>query len=828
MLRVLVSAVLILLACAAPASAAGRCGDVAERPWCDTSKDPDARAGLLLGALTRDEKISLLAGDELTGVAGAEGTHTGTSNGVERVGLPPIFFSDGPVGTRQGKATNMPAPMALAASFDPRLTELHGAVVGDEVKRKGNDVVFGPAINMLRTPLNGRTFEYFGEDPFLSARMAVAWTKGVQGAGVMANVKHYAANNQEGQPSPVQPPGTPVGTALDGNRMLVDVRVDERTLREIYLPHFEAAVKEGGAASVMCSYPRINGEYACENQHLLEDVLKRDWAFRGFVLTDYGAAKQTGPSLNNGLDLDIWPAIAYQPALVNAALAVSQASEATVDEHVRRILRTLFAFGFFDRDAYVDDTSSIDQAAHDALAADIEQAGIVLLRNEDALLPLDAGATKTVALIGPEADRIRNGGGSSKIDAFRTTTPKAALEARLGADRVRYDDGSDAARAAEVAKAADVAIVVVGDNMSEGADKPCMGLNCGAADSVDRDALISTVAAAQPRTVVVLQSGGPVTTPWREQVPALLEAWFPGQNGGTAIARVLFGEAEPSGRLPATFPVSEADEPVAGDPEAYPGVGQTVRYKEGVLVGYRWFDAKEKPVAFPFGFGLGYTTFAFSRLRLEPSKTADARVSVLVRNTGKRSGAAVPQLYVGMPVPAEGGAMPPWQLKGFKRVSIRPGRARRVAFELDERAFSHWSTAADRWDVTPGCYRIGVGASSRDLPLQGTISRGADCPGALALPRSLKACTSRRVVTITLPKALRHAARVTFAGRRASVRRRHGRLVARVDLRGLKAGRVAVRVRGRSATGRPVRQTRVFRTCAAKARARLVSAPHRG
>jgi beta-glucosidase len=818
MLRVLVVAALALVL-AAPAHAAGRCGDAAQRPWCDTTKDPDTRAGLLLGALTRDEKISLLGGEHLEGVAGAEGTHTGTSDGVPRVGLPPVYFSDGPVGTRQGKATNMPAPMALAASFDPRLARRHAAVVGDEVKRKGNDVVFGPAINMLRTPLNGRTFEYFGEDPFLSARMAVAWTKGVQGEGVMADVKHYAANNQEGAPSPAQVPGAPVGQALTGSRMTVDVRVDERTLREIYLPHFEAAVKEGGAASVMCAYPRINGEYACENGHLLDDVLKRDWAFKGFVLTDYGAAKQVAPSLNNGLDLDIWPGLVYSPANVQAALAAGQASESTIDEHVRRILRTLFAFGFFDRAAYADDTASIDQGLHDRLAADIEQEGIVLLRNERGLLPLDAAKTPTVALIGPEADKIRNGGGSSKIDAFKTTTPKAALEAKLGAGRVRYDDGSDAARAAAVAKAADVAIVVVGDSMSEGSDKPCMGLDCGAADSIDRDALIAAVAAAQPKTVVVLQSGGPVTTPWRSQVPALLEAWYPGQNGGTAITRVLFGDAEPGGRLPATFPAAEADEPTAGDPEAYPGVGETVRYKEGVLIGYRWFDAKRKDVAFPFGFGLGYTTFAFSGLRLEPSKTADARVSVVVKNTGARSGAAVPELYVGMPAPAEGGAMPPWQLKGFKRVTIRPGRSRRVSFALDERAFSHWNTPADRWDVTPGCYRIGVGASSRDLPLQGTIARAAGCAGALSLPRSLRACTSRRVLSIMLPRRLRRAARVTFAGRRATVHRRGGRLVARVDLRGLKAGRIVVRVRGRTAAGRNVRQTRVFRTCAPTAKA---------
>ncbi|MDP9385940.1 MAG: hypothetical protein M3P50_12060 [Actinomycetota bacterium] len=327
----------------------------------------DARAPQRSGA----GRASLLAGDELTGVAGRDGTHTGTSDGVARVGLPPVFFSDGPVGTRQGKATGMPSPMTVAATFEPAVAARHASVVGDEVRKKGNDGVFAPAVNMLRTPLNGRTFEYFGEDPFLAARIATAWTKAVQAEGVIANVKHFAVNNQEGEG--VQPQGSPLGAPIVGSRYSVDARLDERTLREIYLPQFEAAVKEGGAGSVMCAYPRVNGAYACENQHLLEEILKRDWRFPGFVLTDYGAAKSTANSLNNGLDLDIWPAIAYRPELVNAALATSQATESAVDEHVRRILRTLFAFGFFDRPAYADDTRQIDQAAHDAAAADVEQ-----------------------------------------------------------------------------------------------------------------------------------------------------------------------------------------------------------------------------------------------------------------------------------------------------------------------------------------------------------------------------------------------------------------------------------------------------------------------
>ena len=805
-------AVLLVLALAPSAFAAGRCGDPAQRPWCDTTRDADERAGLLLGALTRDERISLLAGDEVTGVGGGANQHTGTSLGVDRVGLPPVYFSDGPVGPRQGNATAMPSPISLAASFGRGFARRHGAVVGDEARKKGNDVVFAPAVNMQRTPLNGRTFEYFGEDPFLSAAMAADWTKGLQGEGVIGNVKHYAVNNQEGIGGTF--PGAPIGGALVGSRITVDARLDERTLREIYLPQFEAAVKQGDVGSVMCAYNRVNGAYACENEHLLERVLKRDWGFKGFVLTDYGAGKNTANSLNNGLDLDIWPGVIYRPEAVNAALASGQVSEQTIDEHVRRILRTLFAYGFFDREAYANDDSQIRQLDHHAEVADLEQAGIVLLENDDRMLPLDAARTGRLALIGPEADKLKNGGGSSAIKPYVTTTPKDAIVERLG-DRVAFDDGSNPDRAAAVARDAQVAVVVVGDSMTEGTDKPCMGLNCGSQDGVDREALIERVAAAQPNTVVVLQSGGPVLTPWRDRVRALVEAWYPGQNGGTAIARVLFGEAEPGGRLPTTFPVRETDQPTAGDPEKYPGVAERVQYKEGVLIGYRWFDEKRLEVAYPFGYGLTYTQFALRDLRLEPG--ADATVSAEVRNTGGRTGTAVPQLYVGMPSPGDGVVQPPRQLKGFERVTLAPGDSRRVRFTLDERAFSYWNTGANGWRVARGCYRVAVGESSRDLPLRGVIGRGAECAGALNLPLDRRSCTSRRTFTIRLPRAIRRRARVTYAGRRGKVI--PGRRVrARVNLRGLRKNRIVVRIVGRTRSGRVVRQMRVYRTCTPKRR----------
>src|SRR3954471_5289129 len=302
------------------AHAAGRCGDHA---WCDTKLSADTRAGLLLNALTDDEKIGLLGGDSLFGVAGGAHDHTGVGDGVPRVGLPSVYYSDGPVGPRQGKSTGLPIPMAVAATFDPRLANLHGQVAGTEARAKGNDVIFAPTVNIMRTPLGGRTFEAYGEDPYLVSKLGVGWIQGVQSKGLIANVKHYAANNQEGASpganagGPGQPLGPPAG---EGNRMLVDTIVDERTLREIYLPHFEAAIKQGHAGSVMCSYNKVNGTYACENPHLLHDVLD-GWGFKGYVLADYGAAHNPSASLENGLDFDPWPGVAYSPAAVNAALA---------------------------------------------------------------------------------------------------------------------------------------------------------------------------------------------------------------------------------------------------------------------------------------------------------------------------------------------------------------------------------------------------------------------------------------------------------------------------------------------------------------------------
>lgn len=703
----------------ATAHAAGRCG---AHPWCDTSLSPDTRATMLLQALTPSERIGLLAGDDISGVCACySGSHTGTSNGVPRLDVPRVLFTDGPVGVRQGQTTALPIPMALAATFDRRLAVAHGAIVGDEARHKGNDVVFGPTVNIMRTPLGGRTYEAYGEDPYLDAQMAVGWIRGLQGQGVIADVKHFAANNQEGvspladQSAPGQPLGPP---AIEGNRMAVDEKIDERTLREIYLPHFEAAIKQAHAGTVMCAYNKINGVYACENDWLIHQVLEKEWGFPGMVLADYGAAHDAGPSLRGGLDFEPWPGLAYGPLQVTLALATGQATQDQVDEHVRRYLRTLFAFGVFDRQAYVDSDARIAKAAHAQIAQGIEESAITLLENRRKTLPLRA--PKTIAVIGKPATTFITGGGSGNVKPFAFQDPLSAIRKRAQGSKVVYDDGSDPARAAAAAKAADVAIVFGADYDAEGTDRRCLTLECPDIYG-DQDGLIDGVAAAQPNTVVVLETGGPVLTPWRDKVAALLEAWYPGESGGPAIARVLFGDADPGGRLPATFPRSEADLPTAGDPQAYPGQGETVTYKEGLLVGYRFYDAKGKAPAYPFGFGRSYTRFRYRKLKLRRRGTT-VRVALTVRNAGRRAGWAVPEVYVAMP--AEAGE-PPRQLRAFAKFRLEKGAARRVHLRLGPRAFSHWDGG---WKITPGCYTVLAGPSSRSLPLARRVGlAGGSC-----------------------------------------------------------------------------------------------------
>ncbi|MFB4307845.1 glycoside hydrolase family 3 C-terminal domain-containing protein [Actinomadura sp. GTD37] len=696
------AAVLAMTTLSGPGSAraeAGRCGDPAQRPWCDTALTPDQRTALLLPKLTADEKIALLASDDpFGGPLGGffEDAHADTNRGIDRLGIPPVYMSDGPAGVRQGKATALPAPIALAAGFDPDTAGLYGGTVAWEARHRGNDLIFGPTVDVLRTPRNGRTFEGFGEDPYLSATLGVPWIKGAQAQGVMTSVKHMAVYAQE------------------TDRLSLGMKVDPRTLREIYLPPFEAAVKEGGAATVMCGFGRLNGRWACQDDALLTKVLRAEWGFKGFVPSDHTAAQDTAAAANGGLDMELPLGMKYNAFLLKAAVAQNKVAQATIDGHVRNILRTMFAFGVFDRQAYPNDLSRVDRTASQTAARRIEESGITLLKN-DGVLPL--AGPKSIALIGRAARDAPSGFGSAKVVPFTTVSAQDGIARRAGAGtQITYTDGDDRGGAADAARKADVAIVFATDSQGEFFDKSCLTLQCGEPLRGDQDGLISEVAKANPNTIVVLNTGGPVLTPWAGQVKGIVEAWYPGQEAGNALARILYGDVDPGGRLPVTFPVSENDAPASGNPAQYPGVDKTATFSEGVMVGYRHYDAKGIEPQFPFGHGLSYTTFSYSGL-----KATTKAVQVTVTNTGARAGVAVPQLYIGMPAAGVDVPQPPKQLKGYTKVALAPGQSTTVTFPLSSRSFAYWNEEAKAWKVADGCYRVMVGSSSRQITQKGTL-----------------------------------------------------------------------------------------------------------
>lgn len=746
-----------------PVTGESRCGTADERAWCDVSLTADERAALLVAAMSLEQKIDMLAGDDPSAAFTGD-PYVGIVNGVPELGIPPIRMSDGPVGVRGSAATAMPVPLALGATFNPELAYATGAAIGNEVRHKGNDMVHAPVGDLIRNPLAGRTFETFGEDPLLSTRLNVEWVKGAQSEGVLGNIKHYLMNTQEGIV------GVPPLTSAVGGRHLVNAVVDERTLREIYLPPYEFAVTEADVATLMCAYNFVNGDPACSSEFLLQQVLRDDWGFDGFLVTDYYLAqKDTINTANTAPVIEMAYGIFFQPALLQVAVQSGQVSEATLDEHIRAILRTLFRFGFFDRPSFERNDDAIDVDGHAQVARDTVTQGSVLLRNEG-MLPLAADLT-SIAVIGASAIERPTGGGSSIVTPFRFVTPLDAIIERAGPNvDVQYNDGSDAAAAATLAAASDVVIVFASNVSTEGVDKFCLALDCtladvpdslllntlqaGAPDLLDllldpvlttspvsdllaqltgpillgaqplpvshrnQDGLISQVAAANPATTVLLQTAGPVLTPWREEVNAILEAWYPGQEAGVALAALLFGDSDPGGRLPATFPENETDTPVAGDPMRYPGIANQAEHSEGVFIGYRWYDENAVEPAYPFGFGLSYTEFELSGLNVTANADGSLTVRGSVRNVGDRAGWAVPQLYVGLPSPGEAVPQPPAALKGFHKFRLNPGATQQFNFELDRRALSYWDVGTSDWVVAPGCYRIMLGQSSRDLPLQ--------------------------------------------------------------------------------------------------------------
>ncbi|WP_034488454.1 beta-glucosidase family protein [Actinomadura oligospora] len=682
---------------AAPDSAP--CADPSGRPWCDRGLSAERRAEALVAALTGEEKKALLAGDDLVGPLRAADDpkyRAGTVHGVPRLGIPELYLVDaGSMGVKQGPNTALASGLSLAATFDPQAVRQAGALVADEAVHHGNDVVLGPAVDLMRTARSGRAFEAYGEDPLLTSRMGASWIGSVQARGLIAQVKHFPANNQE------------------ANRYSVNAVVSERALREVYLPPFEAAVREAKVGSVMCGYNLVNGLPSCSNTPLLDGVLRKQWGFTGFVVSDWmRGVKSTDGSMKAGLDLEMPVGVQYSPPALGSALENGKITWTDVDARLRARFRTLFAFGVFDRARPVND-GRIDYTAHGRTAQQLSEQGITLLKNTSGVLPLKAG-TK-IAVIGKPAAQVRSAVGSAYVKPVSSITPLKALTTRAVAKNVTYRDGTDVAAAVKAARAAKAAVVFVADARAEDADVTCLTLRCGDGKLGDQDALVTAVAKANPNTVVVMQTGGPVLTPWAGKVRGIVESWYAGGPGGTAIARVLFGDVDPGGRLPVTFPAAEKQAPASGNASQYPGVGDTVRYSEELLVGYRHYDAKGYVPAFPFGYGLSYTSFKFTSLKV--SRTG---VSVTVTNTGRRRGYAVPQLYLGLPS-SKAVPEPAWQLRGFSKVALAPGASARVTFPLDARALSYWNTSSHSWQRAKGCAKVMVGSSSRSVALTGSL-----------------------------------------------------------------------------------------------------------
>ena len=667
-------------------------------PFASSAQTPaahaaaQARAKAIVSRMTLDEKI-----DQMHGVR--DGQKIRLIPALPRLNVPEFHITNGPAGVSLGwggpqkPATALPSPTALAATWDTELAHLYGVVGGTETLALGSQLLEGPDINIIRVPQNGRAFENYSEDPFLTSRIAVANIQGIQSVGALANVKHFLANNQE------------------TNRNSINEIIDERALREIYLPGFEASVKEGHVASLMCAYPRINGDFACENKAYLNDILRKEWKFDGFVISDFGATHSTAKSLEAGLDVE-FPMGRFYMEPLKQAVQSGQVTQAALDEALVRRFTKMIEFGFIgaEKKAPTLDVLNGGQAARK-----IAEEGMVLLKNEAGVLPLDRTKLKSIALIGPYAVRtLTGGGGSADVLPLYTIEPFNGLRGQIlpmgFRSGVQVSDGNDLAAAAKLAKASEVAIVMVGANEGEGADHP-IDL------SLDQNQLIDAVAAANPKTIVVLKTGSAVTMPWLDKVAAVLEAWYPGEEDGNAVARVLFGDVNPSGRLPVSIPKSSQDT-LARSPEQYPGDGKEVHYSEGINVGYRWFQANGIKPLFPFGYGLSYTTFGYSK----PSAVAlpghkGVTVTFEVQNTGKVGGAEMAQVYVGFPSIEEGNE-PPRQLKGFEKVNLEPGAAKIVRITLNPRAFSYWSVAKHDWVIEPGTYKIMIGASSEDIRLE--------------------------------------------------------------------------------------------------------------
>ena len=711
-------------------------------PWMNTSLSPDQRADLVLKEMTLDEKIALIHGvgmptdDPVTPENAASNRGVGYAVGVPRLGIPGIDMSDAAYGVRSSQAngrysTALPANVAAAASWDRDAAYEYGALIGRELRAQGYNMTLGGGTNLTREPRNGRTFEYLGEDPILAGTLVARLIQGTQSAHVIGDIKHYAFNDQE------------------SGRTFGNATIDHRAGRESDLLAFEIGVAEGHPAAVMCSYNRINDVYACENEWTLKQVLKEDWKFPGFVVSDWGGTHSTEKASAAGLDME-QPEKDFYSDKFKAAVQAGRISQAELDEHVRRILRSMFAAGVID---YPRQRAVIDPFAGFEISRKIEEGGIVLLKNEGNVLPLNAASLKSIAVIGAHSDvGMISGGGSAQVDPIGgnailppgkgatrwqeqiwfPSSPLKAIKARAGSANVSYDPGLDPEAAAAAAKNAEVAVVFAYQWESEGMDLPSLALPKykWEGKEVDQNAVIEAVTKANPHTIVVLETGSPVTMPWVSRPAAILEAWYSGSDGANALGNVLFGTVNPSGKLPNTFPKSDSDLPhptISKPPKrsdtstgadwarAQPPF--PVNYDEGLKVGYKWYDAENKPVLFPFGFGLSYTTFGYSGLNVEQGDTV--KVSFTLANTGSRAGAEIAEVYAALPASAQ---EPPKRLVGFTKILLAPGEQKPVTVEIPRKYLSIWDESKREWTIVSGSYTIMVGGSSDNLPIKTSVN----------------------------------------------------------------------------------------------------------
>lgn len=668
------------------------------------------RASELVAGMTLEEKIDFIAGD-------ADGFHI---YGIPRLGIPEIRTADGPQGLRNDTQSTMyPCGIALASCWNRELALAYGKSIGSDARARGVHILLGPGVNIYRAPMCGRNFEYYSEDPFLTSETAVQYILGVQGEGVMATVKHFCGNNQE------------------WSRHHTSSDIDERTLNEIYFPAFRKAVQVAGVGSVMSSYNLLNSVHTSESGELVR-ILRDEWGFEGIYMSDWAATYSTVGAANAGLDLEMPIALYYTRELLGKAVANGTVSESVLDEKCRHILQTFITFGFLDREQK-DESLPLDNPASDKVALDVAREAVVLLKN-DGILPLSgtrpnrrAKAAGNIVVLGPNADCVPTGGGSGFVNPYHTKSVFAALSAgqgrKLKVSLIPFEGKIDAAQPdfteeqQELLRRADAVIYCGGFNSDlehEDGDRP---FEIPAAQTTQ----MHKVAELNPNLITVINAGGGVRFSDFDDISrATLMAWYPGQAGGQAIAEILTGATNPSGHLPISIEARPEDNPTFGS--YYENVFRNLHspysrvcYNEGVFVGYRGYGRNGTSPLYPFGFGLSYTTFEFSDLRVTPSGDGRLTVSFRVRNTGRRDGATAAQVYVGECSPAL--PRPEKELKGYEKVFLKVGESREVSIVLDDEAFSHYDTTLHDFTVTPGAYRILAGDSSANLPLSATVQR---------------------------------------------------------------------------------------------------------